>query len=107
MYWAVASDVLKPVAWVGARQAAQREQPRHEADLRIGFARLHELRHLVEACEGTSRWRRVGAVSQGAIAGERDRLGDVAERNESVSCTRQSLVLLWATPCRASRLGPA
>ena len=32
----------------------------------------------------------IGAVSQGAIAGERDRLGDVAERNESVSCTRRT-----------------
>ena len=53
--WPVATDILKPVAGVGARQAAQRHQPRHEAYVGIVFAGLNQLVHLVEAGEVVSR----------------------------------------------------
>ena len=42
---------IVPVFWVGARQRAEREQPRHEAQLGVRFARGDELRHLVELRE--------------------------------------------------------
>ena len=65
----VAANVLRPVAGVGARQAAQREQPRDVAELRIGFAHADELRHLIETSEVTPRPGSDGAAGQGAIAG--------------------------------------
>ena len=46
----------------------------------------------------TSRRRRGGAVGQGAVAGELDRFGNVAERNEPVSFTQQRLLSL-IIPC--------
>ena len=65
----VAANVLRSVAGVGARQAAQREQPRDVAELRIGFAHADELRHLIETSEVTPRPGSDGAAGQGAIAG--------------------------------------
>ena len=66
----VAANVLQAIiAGVGARQAAQREQPRNVAELRIGFAHADELRHLIETSEVTPRRGSVGAAGQGAIAG--------------------------------------
>ena len=47
----VAPDELFPVPWIGARQATQREQTRHEPDIGLRLARADELRHLVEAGE--------------------------------------------------------
>ena len=46
--WPVAPDVLFPVPWIGARQTAQREQPRHEAEIGLRFARLDELINLAQ-----------------------------------------------------------
>ena len=51
----VVPDVLKPLLWIGTRQTAQREQPRHEAQLRVSLARADDLRHLVEAREVAAR----------------------------------------------------
>ena len=42
---------LVPVFGVGARQRAEREQPRHETQIRVRVARGDELRHLVELRE--------------------------------------------------------
>ena len=39
----IAPDVLKPGFWVRARQGAQGEQPRHEAEIGVRLARLDEL----------------------------------------------------------------
>ena len=50
----------------------------------------------------TPRRGSVGAAGQGAIAGEFDRLGNVAERNEPVSFTRHRLFSL--TPQRVDSL---
>ena len=47
--------VLKPIAGVGARQAAQRHQPRHESHVGFRFASLDKLVRLIEACEVMQR----------------------------------------------------
>ena len=79
----VASDVSKLRAGITARQTAQREQPRHEAKIGVGFARLNELVDLVETGEVVQRlgrgWR------QGATVGQLDRPGDIVEGNESAA----------------------
>ena len=79
----VAPDVLKPLLWIGTRQAAQCQQPRHEADIGFRFARLDELIDLVETGEVVPRlgcgWR------QGAAVGQLDRPGDIADRHESAT----------------------
>ena len=48
---AVAVNIPKPVAGVGARQRAQRHQSRHEAHVRVRFAGPDELVHLVSLGE--------------------------------------------------------
>ena len=48
---AVHALVLQAVAGVAARQAAQCQEPRHEAQLRVRVTRADELRHLVERRE--------------------------------------------------------
>ena len=61
----------------------QREQPRHEAKIGVGFARVNELVDLVETGEVVQRlgrgWR------QGATVGQLDRPGDIVEGNESAA----------------------
>ena len=52
---AVAPDVLFSVAGVSARQGAQREQPRHKAEIGILLARVNELVDLVETGEVVPR----------------------------------------------------
>ena len=51
----VAPDVLFPVPWIGARQAAQRQQPRHEPKIGVCLARLDELIDLVKTGEMVPR----------------------------------------------------
>ena len=86
----VAPDELFPLPWIGARQAAQREQTRHEPDISLCLARADELRHLVEAGEVVPRlWR---GRRQSATVGQLDIGGHVAEENEPVSFTRHRLL---------------
>ena len=54
---------------VAARQIAQREQPRHETDLDVGFAHADELPHLVELRE-VPRLAASGHVDAGQGEGE-------------------------------------
>ena len=54
--------------------------------------RADELVYLVEACEVMQRLGSGSAAGQGVTAGEFDRFGNVAERNEPVSFTRHKLV---------------
>ena len=49
--WPVDALELVPIFWVGARQRAERKQPRHEAHIWVRVARGDELRHLVELRE--------------------------------------------------------
>ena len=60
----VAPDVLFPVPWIGARQTAQREQPRHEAEIGVGLARFDELIDLVQCGEVMPRLQRGRARRQ-------------------------------------------
>ena len=101
----VAADVLFLVAGVGARQAAQCEQPRHEAKIGVGFARLNELVDLVETGEVVQRlghgWR------QGATVGQRDRPGDIAEGNESAALVAAMIFCAHRhTSCHAASCFP-
>ena len=77
-----------------ARHAEQCLHPRHEAELGVCFARAKEQRHLLEPREVTFGRRTAGAIGQGAIVGELDRPGNVAERSESVPPARPSRILL-------------
>ena len=78
------------VSWIGARQAAQREQPRHEPDISLRLARADELRHLVEAGEVVPRLGRGGAVCQDATVWQLDRPGQIAEGHEPAAGSRRA-----------------
>ena len=95
--WAIAPDVLQPLLWVGARQAAQREQPRHEPEIGLRFAGLDELIDLVQCGEVVSCLERGRPGGQAVTTGPLDRPGDVAEGNKSVS------FLLFVFTHRSSR----
>ena len=90
----VAPDELFPVPWIGARQAAQREQTRQEPDISLHLARADELRHLVEAGEVVERLGRGGAGCQDAPAWKLYRPGHVAEGNEPTSFTLHGFLSL-------------
>ena len=77
--WPVDALELVPIFWVGARQRAEREQPRHEAQIGVRFARGDELRHLVELREVS---RLAAAITAGwhRDVGQVD--GNIADRNK-------------------------
>ena len=51
LVWSVLTLVLMPVTGIGAGQAAQRQQPRHEAEIGVCFTGPDKLAHLIESCE--------------------------------------------------------
>ena len=76
----VLSDILFPVPWIGAWQTTQREQPSHEAEIGVRFARANKLIDLVETGEVVPRLGRGG--HQGSTAGQFNAAGSGADGHE-------------------------
>ena len=60
---AVAPDIPIPVAGVGARQRAQRHQPRHETPVGVRFAGLDKLIHLVAWVKWCRTWGEASRIA--------------------------------------------
>ena len=71
------------LTWVGTRQAAQREQPRHETNFGVRVTHGDELRHLVELRE-VSRLGCAFAAGWHRNAGQVE--GKIADGNEATAC---------------------
>ena len=60
---AVDALVLKPVAGVGAGKGAQRQQPRHEAEIGVRFAGPDKLVHLVAWVKWCNAWGEASRIA--------------------------------------------
>ena len=90
---AITPDVFFPVAWVGARQGAQRHQPRHEPEIGLRFAGLDELRHLAQRGEVVPRPRGHGAP---APLDARQPYGHLTDRHEPAAFLLHAFVFILA-----------
>ena len=78
---AVDALVLVSVAGVGAGQAAQRQQPRHEAEIGVRLASRDQLVHLIEAGEAPPRrWGFAERLDRAGQIGD-----DFSDGNQAVS----------------------
>ena len=91
-------DILQPVLRIRARQRAEREQPRHEADIGFRFTGLDELVHLSEHREVVPGLRRHGPPARDDA---RQRAGQLADRHEPA--TALLVVCAHRTPTSALR----
>ena len=96
----VYSLVLVPVSGVGARQAAQRQQPCHEPQISVRFAGPDKLVHLIEAGEVAPRlgWRLPERRYRPVQAGE-----DFSSGNQVIPFTPYSLSFSHAPPTRQAK----
>ena len=107
--WPVDALELVPIFWVGARQRAERKQPRHEAHIWVRVARGDELRHLVELRE-VSRLaspRRLDGFGRQrgkiAVGGRRHRQCPLSASGAMAELRRAQLLYGWIPVPRAYR----